>query len=139
MDELTSDTGESAGGASINNVIVVVEDYPDISELVGGLLEAEGYQVQHVSRGADALGAVQLHRPAVVLLDLSLPDIPGSEVLRQLGQHPEASQVPVIIVSAYADQVRAWPQVHAVVAKPFDLGTLLDAVARARQSRPGQA
>lgn len=139
MSDLTSDDGESASDPPENNVVVIVEDYPDISELVGGLLEGEGYQVQQVSRGADALGAVQLHHPALVLLDLSLPDIPGSEVLRQLGQHPEASQIPVIIVSAYADQVRPGLQVRAVVAKPFDLRTLLDAVAEVRQSRPGRA
>jgi CheY-like chemotaxis protein len=137
--ETTSDAGESAADAPDNNVVVVVEDYPDIGDLVHGLLEAEGYQVWRVSRGADALGAVQHHRPAVVLLDLSLPDIPGSEVLRLLGEHPEASQIPVIIVSAYADQAIPWPQVRAVVAKPFDLGTLLDAVAQVRQSQSGRA
>ena len=114
-----------------NNVVVIAEDYADISQLVGDILRDEGFQVHTVSRGAEVLDAVKQYRPALLLLDLSLPDVPGNDVLQQLARNPETSTVPVIIVSAYTDQLRPVPQVTGVVNKPFDISTLLDAVEQA--------
>ena len=115
-----------------NNVVVIAEDYADISQLVGDILRDEGYQVHSVLRGADVYGAVKQLRPMVLLLDLSMPDVPGNEVLQQLARDPETEHVPVIIVSAYTDQLRRVPQVLGVVNKPFDINTLLDEVARVK-------
>lgn len=122
-----------------NNVIVIAEDYADISQLVGDILRDEGFEVQQVSRGAEVLEAVKTYRPSLLLLDLSLPDVPGNEVLQQLSQNPETSQVPVIIVSAYTDQLRRVPQVRGVVNKPFDINTLLTAVEQARATQRKRA
>lgn len=133
MSELVPDADPPTSEASEPDVVVIVEDYPDISQLVGDLLRAEGYEVQVISRGAEVLGAVKQYRPTLLLLDLSLPDISGHEVLRQLGQHADTSEVPVIIVSAYAETVRNQPQVRGIVAKPFDIGNFLDVVAEVRQ------
>jgi len=113
-------------------VVVIAEDYADISQLVGDILRDEGYQVHSVSRGADVYGAVKKFLPIVLLLDLSMPDVPGNEVLQQLTRDPETDHVPVIIVSAYTDQLRRVPQVVGVVNKPFDINTLLDEVARVK-------
>jgi len=115
-----------------NNVVVIAEDYADISQLVGDILRDEGYQVHSVSRGADVYSAVKKFLPIVLLLDLSMPDVPGNEVLQQLTRDPETDHVPVIIVSAYTDQLRRVPQVVGVVNKPFDINTLLDEVARVK-------
>ena len=113
-------------------VVLIAEDYPDIAQLVGDLLREEGYDVLAVSRGNEVIAAVKLHSPSLILLDLSLPDVPGNEILRQLDGNPETNQVPIVIVSAYTEQLRSVPQVRAVVNKPFDLTTLLEAVAEAR-------
>jgi CheY-like chemotaxis protein len=121
------------------NRVLIAEDYPDISQLVGDILKDEGYQVIAVSRGADVVPAVLSSRPDLILLDLSLPDIPGNEVLRQLSATSETGEIPVIIVSAYTDQLRRVPQVVSVVNKPFDLSTLVDAVQEARKPRPRAA
>jgi DNA-binding response OmpR family regulator len=115
--------------------VLVAEDYPDISQLVGDILKNEGYQVISVSRGADVVPTVLRCGPDLILLDLSLPDIPGNEVLRQLSANQQTSGIPVIIVSAYTDQLKRVPQVAAVVNKPFDLSTLVNAVQEARQAR----
>ncbi len=117
----------------VNNVVVIAEDYPDISQLVGDILRDEGYRVVAVTRGADVIPAVKQHRPALLVLDLSLPDVPGNEVLRELTASPETSCVPVVIVSAYTEQLRRVPQVRAVVNKPFDLTTLVEAVQEAQK------
>jgi len=115
-----------------NNVVVIAEDYADISQLVGDILRDEGYNVHSVSRGADVFNAVSQLQPMVLLLDLSLPDVPGNEVLQQLSRDRATDHVPVIIVSAYTDQLRRVPQVLGVVNKPFDINTLLDEVAKVR-------
>ncbi len=123
---------ESTAGSS---VVLIAEDYPDISQLVGDVLRDEGYRVVVVDRGADVLPTTLRVSPGLILLDLSLPDVPGNEVLQQLSQNPMTSNTPVVIVSAYSDQLRRVPQVRSIVTKPFDLTTLLDAV---RQAQPAQ-
>jgi CheY-like chemotaxis protein len=114
---------------AIRHHIVVAEDYPDISQLVGDLLRDEGYQVEVVANGSEVIEAVLRNHPCLLLLDLSLPDVPGNEVLRQLTQNPDTSDVPVVIVSAYTEHLQTAPMVRAVVNKPFDIGTLLETVA----------
>lgn len=125
--------------AGSGKVVVVAEDYPDISQLVGDIFRDEGYQVISVSRGGDVEPAVRQYHPAVILLDLALPDMPGNEVLQQLSMSLETNQIPVIIISAYTERLQRVPQVRAVVNKPFDIDTLLKAVEEAQQPRPQAA
>ena len=119
--------------AGSQKVVVVAEDYPDISQLVGDIFRDEGYRVVSVSRGGDVVPAVKQHHPSVILLDLALPDMPGNEVLQQLAMSPETNQIPVIIISAYTERLQRVPQVRAVVNKPFDIDTLLRAVEEAQR------
>ena len=120
-------------------VVVVAEDYPDISQLVGDIFRDEGYHVVSVSRGGDVVPAVRQFHPAVVLLDLAFPDMPGNDVLQHLSTSPETNQIPVIIISAYTERLQRVPQVRAVVNKPFDIDTLLKAVEEAQNPRPTAA
>ncbi len=120
-------------------VVIVAEDYPDISQLIGDILRGEGYQVVSVSRGGDVLPAVRQYHPAVVLLDLALPDMPGNEVLQQLSSNPETNQIPVVIISAYTERLHQTPQVRAVINKPFDIDHLLKVVEEAQRPRPQAA
>ncbi|SRR5579883_2692954 len=118
-----------------HKVVVVAEDYPDISQLVADIFRSEGYGVVSVSRGGDVVPAVIRYHPAVVLLDLALPDMPGNEVLQQLAKSPDTDKVPVIIISAYSERLQRVPQVRAVVNKPFDIDTLLRAAREAQVPR----
>src|SRR4051794_33437274 len=77
--------------------VVVVDDEPNIADLVELYLEREGYRVQKAGTGEAALAAVAEHRPRLVVLDVGLPDIDGLEVCRRLRQ---TSQVPVIFLTA---------------------------------------
>lgn len=125
--------------AAPNKVVLIAEDYPDISQLVSDLLRDEGYDIIAVSRGGEVVPAVKQHHPSVVLLDLALPDIPGNEVLERLSRGPETEKIPVIIISAYSERLHRVPQVVAVVNKPFEIDTLLNAVAQAIQTHPEAA
>ena len=66
--------------------ILIVDDDPANRLLLGDLLEASGYRVQRAANGSEALSLATRHRPAIILLDLMLPDMDGYAVCRDLRQ-----------------------------------------------------
>lgn len=114
--------------------VVVVEDDPEIRELETFLLGAEGYRVVALPDGDEVAATVKKTDADLVLLDLMLPGRPGNLVLQDLEQDLDTKKVPVIVVSAYPRQLEATPQVRRVLAKPFDVTDLLDAVAHELES-----
>ncbi|MDP3866118.1 MAG: CHASE domain-containing protein [Rhodoferax sp.] len=86
--------------------ILVVEDEPDVAQVLGLMLTRGGYQVDVVGSGAEALAALQQTPYAAVSLDLMLPDISGLEVIRQVRQRPETADLPIVVVSAKMEEGR---------------------------------
>ena len=84
----------------MRTTILIIEDEPDLARLAQFNLERAGYSCVHASSGAAGVDAAVAHSPAVILLDLQLPDITGTEVLRRLKQISSVAHVPVVIVSA---------------------------------------
>ncbi|HXY95184.1 MAG TPA: response regulator, partial [Acidimicrobiia bacterium] len=82
--------------------ILVVDDEPNIADLVDLYLAREGYRVLQASTGEAGLEAVRSHRPRLVVLDVGLPDIDGLEVCKRLRQ---TSQIPVIFLTARDGEV----------------------------------
>jgi two-component system, OmpR family, response regulator RegX3 len=82
--------------------VLVVDDEESYSDALGYLLRKEGYDVAIAATGPEALAEFERHGADIVLLDLMLPGIPGTEVCRQLRA---TSAVPVIMVSAKDDEV----------------------------------
>jgi DNA-binding response OmpR family regulator len=82
--------------------IVVVDDEPNIADLVDLYLARDGFRVLKAATGEGGLDAIQTHRPRLVVLDIGLPDIDGLEVCRRLRQ---TSQVPVIFLTARDGEV----------------------------------
>jgi two-component system OmpR family response regulator len=87
----------STGGAS-GGTILVVDDEPNIADLVEMYLRKEGFRVLKAGSGEDGLAAAKRERPRLVVLDVGLPGIDGLEVCRRL--RAEASSVPVIFLTA---------------------------------------
>ena len=83
-------------------VILVVDDEPNIADLVGLYVAREGFRVAKAANGADALTAVERERPRLVLLDVGLPDIDGLDVCRRLRA---TSNIPVIFLTARDSEV----------------------------------
>ena len=112
--------------------VVVVEDEPQVALLLHDVLQDFGYEVRVAVNGHEALPLVADYQPAVVLLDLWLPGLPGESVLEALRR--EAPTVPIIILSGNqdADRARALLQRGAFdyVAKPFER-TVLERVTAA--------
>jgi DNA-binding response OmpR family regulator len=83
--------------------VVVVEDEPDIGDLLALYLRREGWRVHLATNGADGLEAIRARQPDVVILDVGLPgDLDGFDVCRQLRQ---TSQVPVLFLTARDDEI----------------------------------
>lgn len=82
--------------------ILVVDDEPNIIELAKLYLEREGYQVEGVSNGQDALSGLSRINPDLIILDLMLPDIDGFEVCRQIRTK---SDVPILMLTARKEDI----------------------------------
>ena len=82
--------------------ILVVEDEPNIADLVDLYLSRDGYRVLKQPTGKGGLDAIRDHRPRLVVLDVGLPDIDGLEICRQIRA---TSSVPVIFLTARAEEV----------------------------------
>lgn len=90
------------GGTVQSPRILVIEDEARIASFLSKGLRAQGYRVDHVMNGADALAAVDLDSPDLVILDLGLPDIDGLDVVRRM--RAAGNDVPVIILTARSEQ-----------------------------------
>jgi DNA-binding response OmpR family regulator len=82
--------------------ILVVDDEPSIVELAKLYLEQEGYRVETATNGSDALGKVGASKPALVVLDLMLPDIDGFEVCRRIRRD---SDIPILMLTARKEDI----------------------------------
>ncbi len=89
------------GGMVIMKKIAVVEDNPDNQLLVRVILE-NAYEVTAYETGVEALAAFKTQKPDLVLLDISLPQMDGTEVLRRLRADGHLRDVPVIALTAHA-------------------------------------
>jgi CheY-like chemotaxis protein len=104
-------------------LILVVDDDPDIVELLRCLLHDAGYEVE--TADADAvLSLAQKRRPHLILLDILMPGMDGMEMIRQLQADPVTAHIPIIAISATPQWLPALP-VNDRLPKPFRLGHLL--------------
>jgi phosphate regulon transcriptional regulator PhoB len=123
--------------------VLVVEDEPDVAELLRYNLSREGYDVLQAANGAEGLRQARESRPDLVLLDLMIPQLNGWEVCRRLKQDPATRAIPVIIVTARVDEgdkVLGFEMgADDYVTKPFAVRELLARVrAVIRRSRPAE-
>jgi DNA-binding response OmpR family regulator len=120
--------------------ILVIEDGPEISEVVRTVLEEEGYRVMARKRGRSGLRAATTFRPDVVGLDLFLPDLPGVEVLRELRSAHDTRDTAVIVITGQYGRIADARVAGAdlVIEKPFDIDELLAAVHSVANRRPSQ-
>jgi DNA-binding response OmpR family regulator len=85
--------------------ILVIDDEPDILELVQYNLTREHYDVVCVESGEEALAQVQATPPDLIVLDLMLPGVNGLEVCRTLKRHPRTAAIPVVMLTARGEEV----------------------------------
>jgi len=113
--------------------VLVVEDDPSVRGLLHTLLTAEGYEVAVASDGLAGLVKASSMRPAVILLDLMMPDLGGIRVLEELRGDPVLADVPVVVVTGKVDAVPGLQNLLGddnVFPKPFAVAELLERVAQ---------
>ena len=109
--------------------ILVVDDEPDLRLLVRMTLEGSGYTVEEASTAAEALERADEVRPALILLDIRLPDAEGFDVLRALRANEAFVETPVVMMSAHSSPptLRKAEVIgsHDYLIKPFKYDDLL--------------
>ena len=127
--------------ASGEPVVLLVDDDAAIRRTVAGGLELEGFRVVAASGGRAALEAVERVNPAAILLDLTMPDLDGLEVLRKL--RADGDDVPVCVLSArdeVGDRVSGLEAgADDYVVKPFALEEIVARLHALLRRRPGNA
>src|SRR5205814_7909987 len=123
--------------------VLVVEDEPDIRALIVHHLTRDGFRCRTAADGLDALAQLRASAPDLVVLDLMLPGIDGLELTRRLRAEPAWAALPIIMLTAKADEVDRVVGLELgaddYLAKPFSTKELVARVrAVLRRSRPGQ-
>lgn len=113
----------------MSKVILVIEDQEDNRRIMRDLLTSSGYEVIEAVTGEEGVTSAEIHRPALILMDVQLPGLDGYEATRRIKAIPALSQIPIIVVTSYAlsgDDVKAFEAgCDAYVAKPFSPRELL--------------
>jgi CheY-like chemotaxis protein len=113
--------------SSNHSRVLVADDDESIRQLVCTIVRREGFQVDCVGDGAEAIEELKRHEYSVILLDLMMPRVDGFGVIEYLREHPPADKPIVLVITAYADQKfkEVDPNVVAgVIRKPFEVGNL---------------
>lgn len=112
--------------------VVVADDDRDIRELVGFALSRAGHEVSPAADGVQALDAVHTYAPDAVLLDVSMPEMSGLQVCEQLRSQQQYEGLPIMILTANADQSATDQALaagaNAYLPKPFALAQLVEQV-----------
>ena len=117
---------------SAPRLVLIADDDRDILSLVRAVLERSGHEVVSAGDGEEALARVADRRPDLAVLDITMPQVDGLEVLRRLRADPQTSDLPVILLSAQAQEAdvsRGFAAgASAYVKKPFSPRELVDRV-----------
>ncbi len=121
--------------------VLLVEDEPAQREVLAYNLEAEGFDVTQADNGEDALLLVDEEAPDMIILDWMMPKVSGIEVCRRLKMRPETRGIPIIILSARAEEVDRVRGLETgaddYVIKPYSMVELMArARAQIRRVRP---
>lgn len=126
--------------------ILVIEDEPDIRHVLDYNLRTAGYDVIATERGWEGLSLAREQRPDLVVLDLMLPDVSGTEVCRAIKDDPSTRAMPVVMLTARGEEIDRVVGFELgaddYITKPFSVRELvlrIRAVLRRSESRPIEA
>lgn len=122
--------------------ILVVDDEPSIRALVRDVLEEEGHEVLLAEDGYAGLRIAEQERPDCVVLDVMMPGLDGHAVLQRIRASDSGISMPVVMLTAAADDTHAWQAwtegVDYFLPKPFEPVELLRFLDTLFESRPAQ-
>ncbi len=120
--------------------IMVVDDEPDLLEVVKLILESDGYQVVTANSGQEALDLIEKEMPDLVLLDIIMPRMDGWEVFSRIKSNSKTHDIPVIMLTAKDQRIDKLIGLHVVrvddyITKPFGRAELLERIKRVLQEK----
>ena len=111
-------------------LVLLVDDDPQVREVVRVNLEMEGYAVREAGNAEDGLAALEDEAPDLILLDVMMPQVDGWEMLQQIHEHTGVGAIPVIMFSGKIDERSAAEAeslgAQAFIGKPFDPSSLIE-------------
>lgn len=115
--------------------VLIVDDERDTNDLLADLVRARGFEPIQLFAGGQVLSSVREHLPAIILLDLMMPDLDGFAVCEQLKRNRETNLIPILMVTALNDANHRAQGVrvgaNGYLTKPFTPDQLFDAIDRA--------
>jgi CheY-like chemotaxis protein len=117
--------------------ILVADDDDGVRSVLRDALRQDGYEVDAVCNGRQVLASMARHRPALLVLDLNMPQLDGPALVRTLRDQTRWGGVPLVVLSGASDAVEIATKLgaRACVRKPFDLNRLLLAVEEVAPAR----
>jgi two-component system OmpR family response regulator len=118
--------------AQNGRAVLVVEDDPEINELVGAYVQIAGFEYQPALNGTQAVEKARQSRPVLIVLDIMLPDFDGFEVVRRLRSEAGTQGIPIVMLTAldreeYRQRGKSAGAVE-YLTKPFDPDRLIEAI-----------
>ena len=110
--------------------VLIVEDDGDLRQAVAELIEDQGYTCRHARDGIEAMTALSLEPPDLLIADLLMPLMSGIDLLARLREHPSYRDIPVIAMTAANDRMLGVKVDVPVLHKPIDLSMLSEMLAR---------
>ena len=124
----TSDV-KRAPTAKLGKTVLIADDEQDLVELIGFNLERNGYDVLRATDGTGALRLAQQHTPDLIILDVMMPGLDGTEVCRRLKGDSKTAKIPVVMLTAKGEEtdiiVGLTLGADDYVTKPFSMKVLL--------------
>ncbi len=110
--------------------VLVVDDEDDFLHLMHFFLTLEGYEVETVTDGAQAIQAVGRDRPDLILLDVAMPKMDGLSTLRYLREKDDTRDIPVIMLSILEEEKEQSKKLNITdyLVKPFSTETLIQKI-----------
>jgi len=88
--------------AAARPLILIVDDIGDNRQMYAEYLEYDGYRVEQAGSGAEAVVFAEEVNPALIVMDLSMPDMDGWEAIRRIRSNARTTSIPILVVSGYA-------------------------------------
>jgi CheY-like chemotaxis protein len=124
---------------SEKKLVLVVDDDPDLVEAVCMKLESENYRVAKAYDGNEAWERIKEERPALIVLDVMMPEKDGYAVCREIKSDPEYKDITVVLLTAVGEAVPSTNYTHMdgktsmaddFIAKPIDMDELMEIIAQ---------
>lgn len=111
-------------------LILIVDDYEKNRRLARDVLRAAGFRTLEAASGDEAIALAEQHVPAVILMDVRLPDMDGADVARRLGEAARTARIPVVALTALRvdDDWFLAAGFAGYLAKPISVGSFADQV-----------